>query len=71
MFEIIKSILISRTFWSALIALIATALQFFGVDFGADEQKALVDSVLQIVAAASAALAIVFRIKAKKIIGKP
>ena len=34
-----KSLLISRTFWGAALMMVASALSYFGIDFGAEDQS--------------------------------
>ena len=36
-----KSLLTSRTFWGAALMMVASALAYFGIDFGAEDQSKL------------------------------
>ena len=61
-----KSILASRTVWANLVGLVALALGLLGFDTRELDQAALVESILQIVAAASFVFSTVFRILATR-----
>ena len=61
-----KSILASRTVWANLVGLVALALGLLGFDTRELDQAALVESILQIIAAASFVLSTFFRILATR-----
>ncbi|HEX2136968.1 MAG TPA: hypothetical protein VHG30_13870 [Microvirga sp.] len=61
-----KSILASRTVWANLVGLVALALGLLGFETRELDQAALVESILQIVAAASFVLSTFFRILATR-----
>jgi hypothetical protein len=61
-----KSILFSRTVWANLVGLAALALGLLGFDIAGLDEAALVDSVLQLVAAGSFVLSTFFRIVATR-----
>jgi hypothetical protein len=62
----IKSIFLSRTVWANLVGLVALALGFLGFDTRGFDEAAVVESILQIVAAGSFVLSTVFRILATR-----
>ena len=62
----IKSIFLSRTVWANLVGLVALALGFLGFDIRGLDEAAVVESILQIVAAGSFVLSTVFRIVATR-----
>jgi hypothetical protein len=62
----IKSIFLSRTVWANLVGLVALALGFLGFDTRELDEAAVVESILQIVAAGSFVLSTVFRIVATR-----
>ena len=75
-----KSILLSRTFWGALLAIVAAVAGMFGYTVSADDQSAVLDLVNQVFAVwdkvaiiAGAALAIYGRVAATKtvVVKKP
>ena len=61
-----KSVFLSRTVWANLVGLVALALGLLGYDTGGLDEAALVDSILQIVTAASFVLSTLFRIVATR-----
>ena len=61
-----KSVFLSRTVWANLVGLVALALGLLGFDTGGLDEAALVDSILQIVTAASFVLSTLFRIVATR-----
>ena len=61
-----KSIFLSRTVWANLVGLLALALGLFGFETGGLDEAALVDAVLEIVAAASFVTSTFFRIVATR-----
>jgi hypothetical protein len=61
-----KPILLSRTVWANLVGLAALALGLLGFDTAGLDEAALVDSVLQLVAAGSFVLSTFFRILATR-----
>jgi len=61
-----KPILLSRTVWANLVGLMALALGLFGFDTASLDEAALVDSILQLVAAGSFVLSTFFRIVATR-----
>jgi len=74
MFNGLKSWLVSKTIWGAVIVLVSTALKTFGVgDIPAAEQAALTDSIMGLVTTVGqfvgAVIAIYGRVKAEKKIG--
>lgn len=62
----IKSIFLSRTVWANLVGLVALALGFLGFDTRGLDEAAVVESILQIVAAGSFVLSTVFRVVATR-----
>lgn len=62
----VKGLLRSRTFWGALVALIAPFLGMAGYAVTEEDTAAVVDTIMGTVAAAGALLAIFGRIKASK-----
>ncbi|MEP3301391.1 MAG: hypothetical protein ABJO05_05425, partial [Roseibium sp.] len=64
--DITKSPLLSKGVWGGAIALIATAASFFfGIEVSGEDQSALLDLGLQVVAAGGSILAIIGRLVAK------
>ena len=61
-----KTILFSRTVWANLVGLAALALGLLGFETAGLDEAALVESILQLVAAASFVLSTVFRIVATR-----
>ncbi len=61
-----KSIFLSRTVWANLVGLLALALGLLGFDTGGLDETALVDAMLEIVAAASFVTSTFFRIVARR-----
>ena len=59
----------SKTIWGSIISVIALGLNSFGFTLGTDDQQMLVDTILQLVTAGGAGLAIYGRVKASKSIG--
>lgn len=64
-----KSLLASRTFWGAALAMAATGLKLAGYELGVEDQAALTNVGLNVVALAGSLLAIYGRVKATKKIG--
>ncbi len=64
-----KSILESRTFWGAAVALLAGVLAIFHYSLSADDQAQLVDIIAGVGAAAGGLVAIIGRVLASKKIG--
>jgi hypothetical protein len=62
----IKPIFLSRTVWANLVGLVALALGFLGFDTRGLDEAAVVESILQIVAAGSFVLSTFFRIVATR-----
>ena len=62
----IKSIFLSRTVWANLVGLVALALGFLGFDTRELDEAAVVESILQIVAAGGFVLSTVFRVVATR-----
>jgi len=65
----IKSLLASKTFWGAALAVVAGILSLFGFEFGAADQGAVIDSGYNIAGIVGGILAIYGRIVASKKIG--
>ena len=70
----LKSWIVSKTIWGAVIVLVSTGLKAFGIgDIPAIEQAALTDSVMALITTigqfAGAVIAIYGRVKADKKIG--
>lgn len=65
-----KSLLASRTFWGAMIAILATVGKGFGIELGTEDQAQLVDHALTVVGVLGGLLAVYGRTKATKAIGK-
>lgn len=63
-----KSLLMSKTFWGAIIAIVASLAGFAGYTFGAEDQKALVEVITTVGTAVGGLLAIFGRVKATKAI---
>jgi len=61
-----KPILLSRTVWANLVGLAALALGLLGFDTDGLDEAALVESILQLVAAASFVLSTFFRVVATR-----
>ena len=61
-----KPILLSRTVWANLVGLAALVLGLLGFDTDGLDEAALVESILQLVAAASFVLSTFFRIVATR-----
>ena len=61
-----KSIFLSKTFWGAVLAVVAGVLGIFGYDFGTDAQADVLESVYAGVAAVGGIIAVIGRIKASK-----
>jgi hypothetical protein len=61
-----KPILLSRTVWANLVGLAAVALGLLGFDTAGLDEAALVESILQLVAAASFVLSTFFRVVATR-----
>ncbi len=64
-----KTLFTSKTFWGALVAVLAGALSMFGYQIGPADQAELVNSVSGLAAAAGGLVAIYGRIVASKRIG--
>jgi len=64
-----KSLLASRTFWGAAVAILAGILNYFGYDIAGQDQVALIDGVTTAVTVGGGLLAIVGRVTATKKIG--
>ena len=65
----VKTLLASKTFWGAFVAVLAGALSLFGYQLAAEDQAQLVNAVSGIAAAAGGVVAIYGRIVASKRIG--
>jgi hypothetical protein len=65
----VKTLFASKTFWGALVAVLAGALSLFGYQLGAADQAELINALSGIAAAAGGLLAIYGRIVASKRIG--
>jgi hypothetical protein len=65
-YEDVKPWIASRTVWGGAVALIASASTFFGYTLTAEDQASIVEVCLQLATLAGSAMAIYFRIKAKK-----
>lgn len=63
-----KSLLMSKTFWGAIIAIVASLVGFAGYTFGVEDQQALLEVITTVGTAAGGLLAIFGRIKATKAI---
>ena len=61
-----KPILLSRTVWANLVGLAALGLALFGFDTASLDEGALVEAILQLVAAGSFVLSTFFRIVATR-----
>ena len=61
-----KTILLSRTVWANLVGLLALALGLLGFDTRSLDEAAVVESILQVVAAASFVASTFFRIVATR-----
>lgn len=61
-----KAWYMSRTIWSAAIAVIASLAGLAGIDLTGADQSALVDSILQVASAGGAVAAIAGRLAATK-----
>jgi len=61
-----KSLLLSRTFWGALTAVLAGILGLFGYVLSPEDANALIDLIAGLAAAAGGLLAIFGRVKASK-----
>jgi uncharacterized membrane protein len=61
-----KSLLVSKTFWGAIIAIVASLAGFAGYTFGANDQQAVVEIITTVGTAIGGLLAIFGRIKATK-----
>jgi hypothetical protein len=59
-----KSWYLSRTIWASVVALIYPVGNFIGLPLGVVEQAAIVDAVMQLVAASAGVFAIIGRMKA-------
>jgi len=59
----------SQTVWASALAILGTVLSFFHVTFGAADQAAVVQAVIEIATAASSLWAIIGRLRATKAIG--
>jgi hypothetical protein len=64
-----KTLLSSKTFWGALVAVLASALSLFGYQLGASEQSELIAIGTSVAGAAGGLFAIYGRIVASKRIG--
>ncbi|MFQ5533456.1 MAG: hypothetical protein ACE5EM_01350 [Sphingomonadales bacterium] len=60
-----KSVLRSRTFWGAVVAIAASLLQGFDITIGAAEQAALVNLIVTVAGCAGGLVAIYGRVKAR------
>ena len=65
----IKSILASRTFWGALVAIAAGVLGIFGYSFGTEDQTQIVEYVAGFGGVVGGVIAVWGRIVASKKIG--
>ena len=65
----VKTLLSSKTFWGAFVAVLAGALSLFGYQLAAEDQAQLVNAVSGIAAALGGLVAIYGRIVASKRIG--
>jgi hypothetical protein len=63
-----KSLLMSKTFWGAVMAIVASLVGFAGYTFGAEDQQALVEVITTVGTAVGGVLAIYGRVKATKAI---
>ena len=61
-----KSLLTSRTFWGAALMMVASALSYFGIDFGAEDQSKLAYILAE---GAGFVLTVWGRVVAKKAVG--
>ena len=66
-----KTLLSSKTFWGAFVAMVAGALSLFGYHISAGDQAELINSVSGLAGAAGGLFAIYGRIVASKRIGRP
>jgi threonine/homoserine efflux transporter RhtA len=64
-----KTLLSSKTFWGALVAVVASVLSFFGYQVGATEQSELITIGTSVAGSAGGLFAIYGRIVASKRIG--
>ena len=64
-----KSLLLSKTFWGALAAVLAGVLGLFGYAFSPEDTGALIDLIAGLAAAGGGLVAIVGRVVASKRIG--
>lgn len=60
----------SKSIWGALVAILASILAAFGYDIGAEDQSAIVQSVVSIVGAVGAVVAVYGRVTAQKRVKK-
>lgn len=58
----------SKTIWGALVAIIASAMHFTGVDIGAADRSQIVDAIVNISGALGGLLAVYGRVTAKSAI---
>ena len=58
----------SKTIWGAIIAILASALQFAGVDIAAADRGEIVDAVVNIAGALGGLLAVYGRVTATSVI---
>ena len=56
----------SKSVIGGLVALLAVVLKGFGYDFGLENQQVIIDTLLEVVSGAGAALAVYGRVKATK-----
>lgn len=66
----VKSWLQSKTVWAGIIAALSAVLGLFNINFGAEDQTAILDAVWNIVSAISGVVAVWGRVTATKLIGK-
>jgi hypothetical protein len=65
-----KTLFSSKTFWGALVAVLAGASSLFGYQLAAEDQAEIVNAVSGIAAAAGGLVAIYGRVVASKRIGR-